>query len=138
MKYNYNQHLGEQLNRLRKDGELCDVTITVGGSKIHAHKLVLAASCPYFEKMFTGGLFSESMKGDVTIKDVDEEAMETLIDFCYTSSIEVDWCNVQPLIVTADILQMVEVKVSLCSYLTREFESLNKSGCLLRVFQEQH
>ena len=119
MKYKSDHHSSERvtgMNRLRKDGILCDVTITVGGRKIHAHKNVLAASCPYFETMFTGGLFSESMKGDVTIKDVDVEAMETLIDFCYTSSIEVDWNNVQPLIVTADILQMVLAKVSLSSY----------------------
>ena len=83
--------------------------------KIHAHKVVLAASCPYFETMFTGGLY-ETHQSEVTIKEVDEETMETLIDFCYTSSIEVDWSNVQPLIVTADILQMVLAKVSLSSY----------------------
>ena len=63
MKYKSEHHLREQLNRLRKDSVLCDVTITVGGRKIHAHKVVLAASWPYFEKMFTGGL-SESIKGD--------------------------------------------------------------------------
>ena len=72
--------------------------------KIHAHKVVLAASCPYFETMFTGGLFSESHQSEVTIREVDEEAMETLIDFCYTSSIEVEENNVQDLLVTACFL----------------------------------
>ena len=65
--------------------------------------------------MFTGAL-SESSQTEVTIRDVDETAMDILIDFCYTSSIEVDWSNVQPLIATADILQMVLAKVSLSSY----------------------
>ena len=115
MKYKSEHHLREQLNRYRKDGILCDVTITVGGRKIHAHKNVLAATCPYFETMFTGD-FSEFHQSEVTIREVDEEAMETLIDFCYTSSIEVDWSNVRPLIETADILQMVLAKVSLSSY----------------------
>ena len=115
MKYISEHNLREQLNRLRKDDILCDVTITVGGRKIHAHKNVLAASCPYFETMFTGGLY-ETHQSEVTIREMDEETMETLIDFCYTSSIEVDWSNVQPLIVTADILQMVLAKVSLSSY----------------------
>ena len=62
MKYKSDHHSSERvtgMNRLRKDGILCDVIITVGGRKIHAHKVVLAATCPYFEKMFTGGLFSE-------------------------------------------------------------------------------
>ena len=97
MKYKSEHHLREQLNRYRKDGILCDVTITVGGRKIHAHKNVLSATCPYFEKMFTGGL-SESNQSEVTIREVDEEAMETLIDFCYTSSIEVEESNVQDLL----------------------------------------
>ena len=118
MKYKSDHHSSERvtgMNRLRKDGILCDVTITVGGRKIHAHKNVLAATCPYFETMFTGGLY-ETHQSEVTIREMDEETMETLIDFCYTSSIEVDWSNVQPLIVTADILQMVLAKVSLSSY----------------------
>ena len=101
--------------RFRLNDDLCDVTITAGEGKIRAHKLVLAASSPYFETMFTGGLY-ETHQSEVTIREMDEETMETLIDFCYTSSIEVDWSNVQPLIVTADILQMVLAKVSLSSY----------------------
>ena len=118
MKYKSDHHSSERvtgMNRLRKDGILCDVTITVGGRKIHAHKNVLSATCPYFETMFTGGLY-ETHQSEVTIREMDEETMETLIDFCYTSSIEVDWSNVQPLIATADILQMVLAKVSLSSY----------------------
>ena len=118
MKYKSDHHSSERvtgMNRLRKDGILCDVTITVGGRKIHAHKNVLAATCPYFEKMFTGGL-SESNQSEVTIREVDEEAMETLIEFCYTSSIEVEKSNVQDLLAAACFLQIVEVKVSLCFY----------------------
>ena len=111
MKYHSDQHLRDQLNRLRKDDILCDVTISVGGRKIHAHKNILAASCPYFEKMFTGGL-SESNQSEVTIREVDEEAMETLIDFCYTNNIEVDKSNMQALIATACYLHMYEIKVS--------------------------
>ena len=116
MKYKSDHHSSERvtgMNRLRKDDILCDVTITVGGRKIHAHKVVLAATCPYFKTMFTGGLFSESKKGDVTIREVDEEAMETLIDFCYTSSIEVKENNVQDLLAAACFLLIDEVKVSL-------------------------
>ena len=105
MKYKSDQHLRDQLNRYRKDGVLCDVTISVGGRKIHAHKVILAASCPYFEKRFTWGL-SESNQSDVTLREVDAEAMETLIDFCYTSSIEdkVDKSNVQDLLAAACFL----------------------------------
>ena len=115
MKYKSDHHSSERvtgMNRLRKDGILCDVTITVGGRKIHAHKNVLSATCPYFETMFTGGLY-ETHQSEVTIREMDEETMETLIDFCYTSSIEVEENNVQDLLDAACFLLIDEVKVSL-------------------------
>ena len=37
-----------ELNMIRKHHELCDVMITVGGRKIYAHKVILAACSPYF------------------------------------------------------------------------------------------
>jgi hypothetical protein len=45
----------------------------------------LAACSPYFRAMFTGEL-AESRQTEVTIRDVDDSAMDTLVDFCYTVS----------------------------------------------------
>merc|ERR1712110_1397876 len=53
---------------------------------IFAHKVILAACSNYFRAMFTGEL-AESRQTEVTIREVDEAAMEILIDFCYTSHI---------------------------------------------------
>ncbi len=39
---------------LRQLHQLCDVTIRVGTSDTVAHRVVLAATCPYFRGMFTG------------------------------------------------------------------------------------
>ena len=36
------------INKLRRGGQLCDVVITTGNTRISAHRLVLAASSPYF------------------------------------------------------------------------------------------
>lgn len=47
--------------------------------------------------MFTGEL-AESRQTEVTIRDIDEVAMELLIDFCYTSQIVVEEANVQTLL----------------------------------------
>ena len=47
--------------------------------------------------MFTGELV-ESRQTEVTIRDIDELAMELLIDFCYTSHIVVEESNVQTLL----------------------------------------
>lgn len=42
------------LEELRRRGQLCDVTLTVGECEFRAHKVVLAATSPYFRGMFTG------------------------------------------------------------------------------------
>lgn len=59
-------------------------------------RVILSACSPYFRAMFTGEL-AESRATEVTIRDVDEQAMEQLVDFCYTAHIVVEESNVQVL-----------------------------------------
>lgn len=55
--------------------------------------------------MFTRDLV-ESHQKEVVIRDVDEKAMELLINFAYTAKITVDDSNVQFLLPAAGLLQM--------------------------------
>ena len=59
---------------------------------------------------FSGEL-AESRQTEVTIRDIDEAAMELLIDFCYTSKITVEENNVQTLLPAACLLQLQEIQV---------------------------
>ena len=113
----------ENLNLLRKQKELCDVILNVGQNKIPAHRAVLSGSIersfqsthtfvsfrsacsPYFKAMFTGEL-AESRQTEIILHDLDETAMDLLIDYCYTSRIVVDEKNVQTLLPAACILQV--------------------------------
>lgn len=61
------------------------------------YRVILSACSPYFRAMFTGEL-AESRQTEVTIRDIDELAMELLIDFCYTSHIVIEESNVQTLL----------------------------------------
>ena len=120
---------------IRKHHELCDVVITVGARKIFAHKVILAACSPYFRAMFTGAM-SESSQTEVTIRDVDEGAMDILIDFCYTSNIVVEENNVQTLLPAACLLQLAEIQDVCCEFLKRQ---LDPSNCLgIRAFADTH
>lgn len=67
-----------ELNLLRRHRELCDVVLNVGGRKIFAHRVILSACSPYFRAMFTGEL-AESRQTEITIRDIDELAMDLLI-----------------------------------------------------------
>ena len=80
------KHLLESLHSLRKRKELCDVVLIVSKRKILAHRVILSACSPYFHAMFTGEL-QESRQAEVEIRDIDEHAMELLVDFAYTSHI---------------------------------------------------
>ena len=62
---------------------------------------------------FISGELAESRQTEVTIRDVDEMAMEILIEFCYTSHIVVEESNVQTLLPAACLLQLAEIQVSL-------------------------
>lgn len=125
----------DQITQLRRSHELCDVVLSVGNCKISAHKVILSASSPYFRAMFTGELV-EARQTEITIKDIDETAMEMLIDFCYTSKITVDEKNVQTLLPAACLLQLQEVQEVCCEFLRSQ---LDPSNCLgIRAFADTH
>jgi len=129
------RHTLEAINVLRKHRELCDVVLIVGQRKIFAHRVILSACSPYFHAMFTGEL-AESRQTEVTIRDIDEAAMELLIDFCYTSAITVEEGNVQTLLPAACLLQLAEIQDVCCEFLKRQ---LDPSNCLgIRAFADTH
>lgn len=124
-----------ELATLRRHRELCDVVLNVGTRKIFSHRVILAACSSYFRAMFTGEL-AESRQTEVTIRDIDEVAMELLVDFCYTASIVVDETNVQTLLPAACLLQLAEIQDICCEFLKRQ---LDPSNCLgIRAFADTH
>jgi len=127
--------LMDQINQLRRSNEFCDVILHVGNTKISAHKIVLSASSPYFRAMFTGEL-AESKQTEITIKDVDENAMEMLIDFCYTSRITVDEKSVQTLLPAACLLQLYQVQDYCSEFLRSQLDPSNVLG--IRAFADTH
>ena len=55
--------------------------------------------------MFTSEM-AESFQSSVTINDIDETALQELIDFAYTSKIKLNVENVQSLLYASSILQV--------------------------------
>ena len=125
----------DSLEYLRQSKELCDVNIKVGSRMLHAHRVVLAACSPYFRAMFTGDL-AERRQNEITIQDVDENAMDMLISFAYTASITIEEGNVQTLLPAACLLQLTEIQEICCEFLKRQ---LDPSNCLgIRAFADTH
>lgn len=73
----------------------CDVTLVADNMEIPAHKMVLAACSPYFYAMFSVSEFEESRQDRITVQGVDFVALQLLVEYVYTSFVEVTEENVQ-------------------------------------------
>ncbi|OWK00864.1 hypothetical protein Celaphus_00016501 [Cervus elaphus hippelaphus] len=116
---------------------LCDVTIEVvtpgsgpgTGRLFSCNRNVLAAACPYFKSMFTGGMY-ESHQTNVTMHDVDAESFEVLVDYCYTGRVSLSEANVQRLYAASDMLQLEYVREACASFLARRLDLANCTAIL--------
>lgn len=133
-----NDHLArtfKKMNDFRKSSQLCDIVLVVGDKRIKAHRLVLAAFSDYFSAMFTGDL-SENGQAEVNLTDLDPQAVEALIQYAYTSHIEIRVDNVENLLSVSCILQIDEVKDACSEFMKHQ---LHPSNCLgIRSFAEGH
>ncbi|CAI4233035.1 unnamed protein product [Auanema sp. JU1783] len=124
-----------ELNVLRTDSRLCDVVFIVGGTRIQGHRLVLSACSSYFKAMFTNEMV-ESHQKEVTMSDISVDALELLINFCYTGEIKITEENVQSLLPSACLLQLNEVQVVCCEFLKKQLDASNCLG--IRAFADTH
>ncbi|XP_064194468.1 actin-binding protein IPP isoform X2 [Anguilla rostrata] len=116
-----------QMNKMRLRADFCDVQLRVGGRVFRVHRLVLAASSPYFSALFSGGM-NEVNKEEVEIMGVEAEVFQILLEFIYTGMIDVTVENVQELIVAADMLQLNEVVTICCEFLKAQMDPTNCVG----------
>lgn len=94
--------------------------------KVSAHRLVLAAASPYFTAMFTGNL-KESTTSIVEFKDVNPEALLSMVRYCYSGALELSEETVESQLAVACILQLEEAAEACCNFLSKH---LHPSNCL--------
>ena len=95
-----------EMHRFYQDENLCDMVLLVEGSRFPCHRLVLAASSMYFERMFSTGM-TESTATEVTLNDVPSSAVKQLIEFAYTSKLSLSRETVLDVFESADMLQFL-------------------------------
>ncbi|XP_062069817.1 zinc finger and BTB domain-containing protein 49 isoform X2 [Lepus europaeus] len=104
-------HLLQQLHEQRIQGLLCDCMLVVRGVCFKAHKNVLAAFSHYFRSLFQN---SSSQKNDVFHLDVKNvSGIGQILDFMYTSHLDLNQDNIQVMLDTAQCLQVQNV-LTLC------------------------
>ncbi|KAL0179818.1 hypothetical protein M9458_025260 [Cirrhinus mrigala] len=118
--------LSRRQNEQRKLGLFCDVTLAFSSApgaansfEFSAHRSVLSAATDYFTPLL-GGQFSESVTRRVEMKEwsseagLDQETVESVIQFMYTGEIRVSTANVHEVLELADsIVAMFDCKYTL-------------------------
>ncbi|KAM8962300.1 kelch-like protein 22 [Pelodytes ibericus] len=112
----HSQSLLSGLVGLRDGGILFDVVLNLEGKSVAAHRILLAASCDYFRGMFAGGL-REMEQQEIQIHGISYSAMCKILDFIYTSELELSVHTVQETLAAACQLQISEVIQFCCDFL---------------------
>ncbi len=114
------------LNACRQRDLFTDVSLCLGQEEIPCHRVVLAASSPYFEAMFSGA-FREQREQRVEIADVSPWVMRRLLDFLYTGELVLCTEEAQDLLSACHLLGYSCLVEHCCHFMARH---LDVSNCL--------
>lgn len=114
------------LNELRKEGILCDVTLRIEGQDFKAHRCVLSAASPYFRALFTCEFkLIENIRNLIDLQDMKSTAAEEVLDFIYTGQAMVDSANARDLLSAADYLIIPSLKTKVAQFLENTIDAAN-------------
>ena len=131
----YSEAAFKKMTAYRNENKFTDIVLVAGNKRIPAHKVVISALCDYFHAMFSNEL-QETRQNEVTINDVDSDALEALVDYAYTAKLEIRVDNVENLLSSACLLQVDDVKEACCKFMKSQ---LHPSNCLgIRAFADAH
>ncbi|XP_011297003.1 kelch-like protein 18 isoform X2 [Fopius arisanus] len=112
---------------IRRQGKLCDVTLKIEDQTFSAHRIVLAATIPYFHAMFLTNMI-ESKQKDITMQGFDAVALEALINFAYSGKVTLNKDNVQSIMMGASFLQLNKVRDACADVLKSHLQPHNALG----------
>jgi len=129
--YSSCQHSKKLLSRMDEmRGDDFDIQIIVKGETINAHKIILKASSKYFQGLFNSGM-REAIDDKITIEDFEFDIINSLVNFLYTSKLEVTSDNVFAMYQASDLYE-IETARNFCSQFL--IDSLTHRNCFELFF----
>ncbi|GFQ74737.1 influenza virus NS1A-binding protein homolog [Trichonephila clavata] len=126
----YKEVMFDNLNKLRKNRQFCDVTLQVGASQdvreIYAHRAVLASASPYLFDIFAAETKGSSNQYKLS-GTFDYDAFESLVNYAYTGRLEVPPKLVKATYVAASKLRMTSAAKQCGKYL---LENMTPEKCI--------
>ncbi|CEF64344.1 BTB/POZ-like domain and Coagulation factor 5/8 C-terminal type domain and Galactose-binding domain-like and BTB/POZ fold domain and BTB/Kelch-associated domain and BTB/POZ domain-containing protein [Strongyloides ratti] len=77
----------EKLSHLCFSESLSDVTLSISGTKLPAHKMVLASRSDYFKSLFNSGM-KETVSSEVVLHENNIQALKICLKYLYTGKID--------------------------------------------------
>lgn len=118
--------LQDGLCDLLENDKFVDCVLKIQDKEFPCHRLVLAASSPFFKAMFLSDL-EESKKREIVLKDVEPGVMGMILRYLYTSDINLTEQNVQDIFMVANMYQIPSIFSVCVTYLQ---EKLVLGNCL--------
>ncbi|XP_013864408.1 kelch-like protein 40a [Austrofundulus limnaeus] len=118
--------LQDGLCDLLENDKFVDCVLKIQDKEFPCHRLVLAASSPFFKAMFLSEL-EESKNREIVLKDVDPSVMGMILHYLYTSDINLTEQNVQDIFMVANMYQIPSIFSVCVSYLQ---EKMVLGNCL--------
>lgn len=118
--------LQDGLCDLLENEKFVDCVLKIQDKEFPCHRLVLAASSPFFKAMFLSEL-EESKKREIVLKDVEPSVMGMILRYLYTSDINLTEQNVQDIFMVANMYQIPSIFSVCVSYLQ---EKMVLGNCL--------
>ena len=112
--YQCAEHSGDllgQLHRLWKERILCDGTIIANGHHFSVHRAVVASCSEYFRSIY---LENDKIRDIQLHSNISKESLELLLNYAYTSHIELTLENVRKVVSGAVQLKMQRV-INICN-----------------------
>ena len=123
----------KSLNDFRKEGTLCDVTLSVQGTTFPAHRNVLSANSEFFKALFANEM-KEKAENIVHMEEFEPLVMDQLLTYMYGSGITIKKDNALDLAIGADFLFLTELKQKACEFLISD---LNSDNCLFLLYMAE-
>ncbi|XP_068566344.1 kelch-like protein 34 [Cebidichthys violaceus] len=120
--------------RLRSQGNMCDVVLEVGGVSFPCHRALLASSSEYFWALF-GETTAERLAGSISLPALTPEGLDVILDFLYSGWLSISSPTLPVVLEAARYLQ-VETAVSICErFMT---DGLNADNCCCYANLAEH
>jgi len=115
--------LTPSLQRLWKEGQLCDTTLVSSDSQIfEAHKIILAAASGYFRALFVGAgrhlreSFDQARSDTQSIRlpAVSGDSLRSVLEVLYNKDLNISEANVQNLLSASNYLDIPVIREACC------------------------